>query len=82
MRELLELPFRAVQVDDFAKEVDDVCCGRDGSNCPNNGTPASCSAGCAVTIHQFTSDCADTLAVVLEPDDPFRLNVITTANRA
>ena len=35
-----------------------------------------CSAGCAVTIHQFTATCADTLAVILSPSDAFRQNVM------
>ena len=64
------------EVDDFAKEVDEVCCGRDGSGCPANGQPTTCSAGCAVTIHQFTTDCADTLAVILEPTDSFRQSIV------
>ena len=38
--------------------------------------PATCSASCAVTIHQFTATCAETLAVILEPNDAFRENIM------
>ena len=77
------LPFPCVsaapastQIDDFAKEVDKVCCGSDGAGCLADQPPTTCSAACAITIHQFTAECATTLAVILEPDDPFRLNVM------
>eukprot|EP01050_Picozoa_sp_SAG11_P011709 SAG11_NODE_1258_length_5362_cov_16.457534_3_plen_264_part_00 len=55
------------EIDDFAREVDSVCCGRDGSGCPHNGQPSECSTGCAVTIHQFTTKCSATLAIILKP---------------
>ena len=63
------------RVDDFAKEVDSVCCGNDNSGCPAGQPPADCSPGCAVTVHQFMMECSVTLAVILEPDDPFRANL-------
>ena len=46
------------QVDDFAADVDKVCC--DGGNCGSNG-PKKCTAGCAVAMHQFLRDCKVTL---------------------
>eukprot|EP01052_Picozoa_sp_SAG31_P005138 SAG31_NODE_222_length_19895_cov_34.907626_3_plen_276_part_00 len=60
-------------VDDLAKEVDGVCCGADGSNCAEGADePSSCSVACAVSMHQFTTECAETMAVFLTPEDPFR----------
>ena len=77
------LPFPCVsaapastQIDDFAKEVDKVCCGSNGTGCLADQPPTTCSAACAITIHQFTAECGATLTVILEPDDPFRLNVM------
>ena len=43
------------RIDDFAKEVDAVCCGANNAGCSDGTPPAACSAGCAVTIraHAF-----------------------------
>eukprot|EP01050_Picozoa_sp_SAG11_P017921 SAG11_NODE_2638_length_3142_cov_17.327637_2_plen_201_part_00 len=62
------------QLDDFAADVDQVCCGRDGTNCPE-GTPSSCSAACAVSLHQFTTKCDATLEIAMPAEDPFRAQI-------
>jgi hypothetical protein len=62
-------------VDDFAAQVDSVCCGYDGSDCPDNMPPRSCSLACAVAVHQFTTDCQSTLDIVLPAEDPMRTNL-------
>ena len=63
------------QIDDFAKQVDAMCCGDHNAGCPGGVPPTECSAACAVTIHTFTSECSETLAVILEPDDAFRASI-------
>ena len=53
-----------------------MCCGSDSTGCVAGQPPTTCSAGCAITVHQFTTECAATLAVFLEEDDPFRQNMM------
>ena len=64
------------QLDEKAAVVDTVCCGRDGSMCTEIGQPPqACSLSCAVALHQFTTECSETLNMVLEPSDPLRANM-------
>jgi hypothetical protein len=37
------------QVDDFAADVDKICCGASGRLCPGGRAPNTCSLGCAVS---------------------------------
>lgn len=63
------------EVDDYAHDVDLVCCGEDGSQCPNGRAPDSCNEGCAISMHQFTTDCAGTLDVVMPSGDDRRTQI-------
>ena len=63
------------QVDDYAKEVDKICCGKTGAGCRGGSRPKSCSPACTVAMHQFTSDCKDTLGVIMPPNDPRRKDI-------
>eukprot|EP01047_Picozoa_sp_COSAG01_P030064 COSAG01_NODE_2083_length_8462_cov_17.020567_6_plen_207_part_00 len=54
------------EINDYAKDVDTICCGGDGSNCPKHKAPAGkCSPGCAMAIHSFVKQCDKTLQVVM-----------------
>jgi hypothetical protein len=62
-------------LDDNAMDVDYACCGIGG--CSADGPPATCTPGCAVALHQFTSDCGETLGMVLAPNDPLSAQIET-----
>eukprot|EP01048_Picozoa_sp_COSAG05_P019088 COSAG05_NODE_2915_length_2512_cov_4.326564_3_plen_319_part_00 len=67
--------------DDYSRDVSYVCCGADSSQCPNGAAPDQCSPACAVAFHQFTRDCASTMASVIPDRDP-RMAQITDFERA
>ena len=64
------------EIDDLALEIDRVCCGADGSACPDGNSPDTCTAACAVSFHQFTTTCATTLGHILPEQDPMRVNMV------
>jgi hypothetical protein len=64
--------------DDYASKVDQICCGASGSRCPGNAPPTGkCTAACAVAVHAFTTDCQQTLQVVMPgATNPRRLGIL------
>ena len=61
------------ELDDLATDVDMICCGADGSNCPEGSqVPRACSAGCAVSMHQFVSSCGATMRNTLSDDSRYQ----------
>jgi hypothetical protein len=53
-------------IDDYARKVDQICCGPGGSRCRGGAPPAGkCSAACAVAAHAFVTDCGATLKVLM-----------------
>jgi hypothetical protein len=63
------------EVDDYAADVDAICCGASGSLCPGGVPPNTCSPGCAVAFHQFTTSCAPTLDVIMPVGDARRAQI-------
>ena len=63
-------------MDDYASDVDEICCGKDGKGCPVGKGPAKCTPGCAVALHQFTSDCKGTLKVIMPASNDMRMKAI------
>jgi hypothetical protein len=59
-------------VDDYARAVDAVCCGAGGARCLGGQPPLQCLPACAVTFHDFTTSCAQTMAVLFPATDPRR----------
>jgi hypothetical protein len=57
------------EVDDYAGDVDAVCCGATGSMCPGGQAPSVCTPGCAVAMHQFVNDCSETIATIMPTGD-------------
>jgi hypothetical protein len=62
------------QIDDYAADVDRVCCP--GGRCVGGRPPKTCSVGCAVAMHQFGNDCAQTLDLIMPRTDSRRINLI------
>eukprot|EP01043_Picozoa_sp_COSAG02_P011277 COSAG02_NODE_413_length_22830_cov_57.043597_2_plen_261_part_00 len=61
------------EVDDYAGDVDMMCCGADGVNCGADGSPpASCTPACAVSLHQFIATCGDMIMNTLSPDERYQ----------
>ena len=61
------------ELDDLARDVDMICCGEDGANCPAaaDGSavpPSTCSPACAVSMHEFTSACGTAIENTLAGD--------------
>ena len=52
------------EIDDLAADVDEVCCGPDGSACVN-GAPDECSMACMISVHEFEDQCGDQLEQIL-----------------
>jgi len=52
-------------LDNYAQDVDEICCGADGSLCEGDAFPAECNPGCTVAFHQFERDCGDALAEIM-----------------
>jgi hypothetical protein len=50
-------------IDNYAREVDLVCCG--GKGCIGGHLPSKCSPGCALTYHQFLKNCGPTMKVII-----------------
>ncbi len=61
------------ELDDLATDVDMICCGADRSNCPEGSqVPHACSAGCAVSMHQFVNSCGVTMLNTLSDDSRYQ----------
>ena len=62
-------------LDGFAADLDTVCCGSDGADCPSEAgvalVPRSCNAACAVAMHSFVSSCGSTLRSIFAADGSF-----------
>lgn len=60
------------ELDDKAAEVDSICCGSDGRLCASsNGvfnSPRTCTAPCALAMHDFMGQCGGTLQTILGGD--------------
>ena len=61
------------ELDDLANDVDMICCGDDGANCPlaadgGAAPPTSCSPACAVSMHEFTTTCGATIQNTMAAD--------------
>jgi hypothetical protein len=66
-------------IDDFANDVDVLCCGdsRQSSQCRDGAPPSSCSAQCAVGFRQFTRQCSGALAQVMGSASPQLASIMT-----
>eukprot|EP01047_Picozoa_sp_COSAG01_P048850 COSAG01_NODE_4788_length_4743_cov_45.744832_2_plen_830_part_00 len=66
------------QIDDYAQQVDHICCGAGGLRCRGGAPPSGkCTAACAVAAHAFATDCSATLKVIMPGvTDPRRLGIL------
>eukprot|EP01047_Picozoa_sp_COSAG01_P071829 COSAG01_NODE_11257_length_1971_cov_2.328526_2_plen_197_part_00 len=74
---------RGPRIDDYAQQVDHICCGPGGSGCRGGAPPTGkCSAACAVAAHAFATDCQKTLQVIMPSvTDPRRLGILRFESR-
>ena len=64
------------EMDDLAADVDMICCGANGANCPGGAAvPTSCSPGCAVAMHEFVVSCGAALLNTLGDDARYQVRV-------
>jgi hypothetical protein len=64
--------------DDYAQQVDHICCGPGGSRCRGGAPPTgTCTPACAVAAHAFATDCQQILRVLMPSvTDPRRLGIL------